>query len=350
MYENTQADAADTADPGQGKLEGIGQTLAEGDRSQQLATENHPSNAEPQPADQPEDEPASVQIVDEDKLVAGIDTDEASSDVNDELTSAQYVDREHLPNDKDDEGDEAGLTPSLSDDVTRENIDPGASSSIDDDECFAPAVSTLQPEGTHKPRFRIKSGQPAYVPGRMSRPNQDETCLYQSDFRSAMSEHNQEYALYIQHTAFKKVQEHIGWGRDTSVNQVEQGGILLGDAFVDEEDRVFGIVNDAVAGELAQGSAAYLEISHESWKDMFDRVDRLRQNRDGAHILGWYHTHPRLLDVFMSGTDRNTQGRLFGMDWQFAIVLNPQRRIWRVFRGSSVQECRGCVGNVSVVS
>lgn len=45
----------------------------------------------------------------------------------------------------------------------------------------------------------------------------------------------------------------------------------------------------------------------------------------------------------MSGTDRTTQQRLFGNDWQFAIVLNPHKKIWRAFYGANSSGCRGYV-------
>jgi hypothetical protein len=34
---------------------------------------------------------------------------------------------------------------------------------------------------------------------------------------------------------------------------------------------------------------------------------------------------------------------MFGNDWHFAVVLNPQRRVWRVFHGKAAIECPGHV-------
>jgi hypothetical protein len=43
----------------------------------------------------------------------------------------------------------------------------------------------------------------------------------------------------------------------------------------------------------------------------------------------------------MSGTDLNTQQKMFSKNWQFAIVLNPQKQTWRAFRGADARECHG---------
>ena len=60
-------------------------------------------------------------------------------------------------------------------------------------------------------------------------------------------------------------------------------------------------------------------------------------------VVGWYHTHPNGLDVFMSGTDRDTQRALFPGAAQFALVLNPHRRLWRAFRGADSDPCHAAV-------
>ena len=59
----------------------------------------------------------------------------------------------------------------------------------------------------------------------------------------------------------------------------------------------------------------------------------------GLQVIGWYHTHPGGLSVFMSGTDRATQRRHFSADWHFALVLNPHRQSIRAFHGPECLEC-----------
>jgi len=76
---------------------------------------------------------------------------------------------------------------------------------------------------------------------------------------------------------------------------------------------------------------------------MIDMVDvYLEENPDkSVQIIGWYHTHPRNLGVFMSHTDINTQKLHFNKNWHYAIVLNPQKKIWKAFYGEQAHECLG---------
>jgi len=161
-----------------------------------------------------------------------------------------------------------------------------------------------------------------------------------SDFRGSYEERR----LYISPKARSKIFRHISWGDSATANQVEQGGILVGRSYRDEKTGViYGVVEDAISGDLATGSSAYLEMGHSTWKKMIDEFDNIMySNSIGSfQIIGWYHTHPNRLDVFMSGTDKGTQSRFFSHDWQFAIVLNPHRKIWRAFNGKDAKECRG---------
>jgi proteasome lid subunit RPN8/RPN11 len=152
------------------------------------------------------------------------------------------------------------------------------------------------------------------------------------------------HKLYLKQEAMHQIARHIGWGEETAFNQVEQGGILLGQVFKDSEAGLtYGVVHRAVAGASAKGSSAYLEMTHETWKEMLDSVNKIlvAEPEEALQIIGWYHTHPNHLSVFMSTTDQATQRRLFAYDWQFAMVLNPQKTIWRAFFGGDAQECPG---------
>jgi proteasome lid subunit RPN8/RPN11 len=192
-------------------------------------------------------------------------------------------------------------------------------------------------------KFEIKDFKPPYSPAETKKTrmpivndlnSQHRQYRYREDF-------SRDYELYLTMNAFCEIKQHIGWGKRTDENRVEQGGILLGHAFRDSEKNLtYAIAEQAIPGMLAIGNAAYLEVTHETWKEMLDDVDRLGAQ---LQVIGWYHTHPNNLDVFMSGTDRATQERLFGNDWQFAIVLNPHKKIWRAFYGANSCECRGHV-------
>jgi proteasome lid subunit RPN8/RPN11 len=153
-----------------------------------------------------------------------------------------------------------------------------------------------------------------------------------------------ENEIYISQKAKETIFNHISWGKDTKRNSVEQGGLLIGYASTDRESKVINAyAKEAIPAFTAKGSMAYLEFDHGTWKSMMDTIDIINDNHQGDdyQIIGWYHTHPGRLSVFMSGTDLNTQRKMFYKDWQFAIVLNPQKQVWRAFNGKEAKECKG---------
>jgi proteasome lid subunit RPN8/RPN11 len=151
--------------------------------------------------------------------------------------------------------------------------------------------------------------------------------------------------IFITPTAREQIFSHIRWGNlHATETRSEQGGLLLGKVYFDKEAGYhYGMVERGIPGRSAQGSATYLEMTHETWIEMIENVDQVLSGEEhqDLQVIGWYHTHPNELDVFMSGTDQNTQRNHFNQDWHFAIVLNPQRRIWKAFSGAQALECSG---------
>jgi proteasome lid subunit RPN8/RPN11 len=150
--------------------------------------------------------------------------------------------------------------------------------------------------------------------------------------------------IYLGTDAWDIIAAHIGWGEDATYNAVELGGLLLGRAYIDEHTGlIYGIAELAIIAYSARGSMAYVKFSHQTWKEMMEEIDETTKHEQWAdlQVIGWYHTHPGNLSVFMSGTDLNTQQKMFSKNWQFAIVLNPQKQTWRAFRGADARECHG---------
>lgn len=192
-------------------------------------------------------------------------------------------------------------------------------------------------------KFEITNADPPYKPVKLPEPDFKVLTGSSSDFQPGCST---DHKLFITKRAMGSLSKHIGWGETTEFNRVEQGGILLGEVFQDENTGItFGVVEEIIPAQTARGSSTYLEMSHETWKDMLDAVDLMLEkgSRPNLHIIGWYHTHPNNLSVFMSGTDMGTQSRFFFHDWQFAVVVNPQQRVWRAFYGREARECKGFV-------
>lgn len=195
--------------------------------------------------------------------------------------------------------------------------------------------------------FRIVSVSPQYVPEAGVLP--DENCMF-VEFNSRFQEQQSgDHSILLRENVWTNdIGEHIGWGRRTSENYNEQGGILLGRVFFDEKatQQIFGIVEKAVPARAAEGSPAYLSMNHQSWHEMLAEMDGMNDDADPEkklQVIGWYHTHPNELSVFMSGTDRRTQRLFFPHDWQFAIVLNPHRKYWKAFYGAQAIECPGFI-------
>lgn len=149
--------------------------------------------------------------------------------------------------------------------------------------------------------------------------------------------------LLLTEAAQKSILEFISWNRVTRNNRVEQGGLLVGTAYRDESrDLIFGVVENALLGRSAGGSASYLTMYHTTWKEMLEdfeiEVSRGAYSSE-AHVIGWFHTHPNRLDVFMSGTDMNTQRSMFYRPWNFSLVINPHRRLVGAYVGPTAIPC-----------
>lgn len=196
-----------------------------------------------------------------------------------------------------------------------------------------------------KPSFAIKDISKPFEPQEQSfiifRANTeiDDKFTAQSE-RNA----NKNYHLYLTASSCAEIWKHITYGEHTHFNKVEQGGLMLGDIYKDSNENViYAIVKKTIKAKETKSSRTHLEMNHEVWQNMMKEIDEeiKRGAGDDLRIIGWYHTHPNDLDVFMSQTDYETQKRFFKEDWQFAVVINPHRKIWKVFHGENCRECLG---------
>ena len=149
-------------------------------------------------------------------------------------------------------------------------------------------------------------------------------------------------------SAARQQMEIIGWQRnDFPENRREQGGLLLG-RYLRNPD---GSKLRAEVTEVLQAQTECRFCDYIEWSAMeefrmqqvfFDRKEQLAAADPAAaedfSILGWWHTHPNSLPVFMSSTDLKTQElRCFYSD-RYAVVLNPHRGIWKAFLGKEARE------------
>lgn len=137
--------------------------------------------------------------------------------------------------------------------------------------------------------------------------------------------------------AEKTIKEYIGWNATTCENVREQGGLMIGKPF-EVGGQPVSVVEDVIPGKSTRSDAAYLELDHGAWAEMLAIFDEKYQERD-LYVVGWFHTHPNSLPVFMSGTDRSTQTSFFAQKWHFAVVLNPHRRLIGCFHSCNADKC-----------
>lgn len=153
-----------------------------------------------------------------------------------------------------------------------------------------------------------------------------------------------DYILYILPNAAEDIFSYIDWGEVSAKNRVEQGGIIVGRHFRDEKKNIsYSLAERAVPAYGANGSMGFLDMRKEDWEQMHEDLDRMnvaKLEEKKYIILGWFHTHPNSLDVFMSGTDMYTQRNYFADDNCMALVFNPHRRIWKCFRKAECCDCK----------
>lgn len=161
-------------------------------------------------------------------------------------------------------------------------------------------------------------------------------------FSSNADEH---WRLYVLPDAAEQILSYIHWGTKHVKNLVEQGGFLLGRYFRDEEKKVtVCLVEQAVPAVQASGTAGYLVMQKADLlaaHGEMDKGNRGRPENQRLRMVGWFHTHPNSLDVFMSGTDRSTQSSMFAGENAVSIVFNPQRKLWKCFRSDRCQDVKG---------
>lgn len=129
--------------------------------------------------------------------------------------------------------------------------------------------------------------------------------------------------VFFSQEAWQSMQDHARNRLDC-----EQGGVLVGQAFVDTSGFHYLSVEAALPAIGAEASPTHLRFSSESWESICNTY-RLQSHQT---FVGWYHTHPGL-GVFMSGTDKRTQSLFFNQDWHVAIVLDPKRGTIGFFYG-----------------
>lgn len=149
--------------------------------------------------------------------------------------------------------------------------------------------------------------------------------------------------LFFERAIMKKLTDTIQWGLPSQENRPEEGGLLLGQPFQTKAKTYFAIVKEIVKANTSDAGPTHLVFNQHVWQQLQEDADRLIARDLDLQTIGWYHTHPNQLSLEFSHTDRKTQKEHFNQDWMFAVVLNPDRKIWAVYQGENAQSCIGSV-------
>lgn len=148
--------------------------------------------------------------------------------------------------------------------------------------------------------------------------------------------------------ATRRQLEIVGWLRTNFPrNHKEQGGWLIGRYLRDATGfPIQAEVTHVLEAETECRYPGYIEWSAleeiRLQQEFFDMKEELASTDPKAAedlcVIGWWHTHPNDLPVFMSGTDMETQRLKYFKPEKYAVVLNPHKGIWRAFAGVDARE------------
>lgn len=199
-------------------------------------------------------------------------------------------------------------------------------------------------QGDNSQRSGIQKDQPLFEPkiviNRKSeyKPEKLDEAFYFGN-KEPNPQNDERHYLILEKYAFKKLIDFLDWGTNTERNRVEQGGVLLGHiAYYNKE--IYCIVNDVLLANTI-GSPVFVEFTSEMWACMQNELVEINSTinkNEQLVIVGWFHTHPNELSVFMSGTDMRTQQLNFSEEWQVSLVMNPHMNKYRVFFGAKATE------------
>lgn len=184
--------------------------------------------------------------------------------------------------------------------------------------------------------FKITKKTPSYIPKKA-----EIMPFWESFFENNLKQYFQEKpildAIFLHKEAFEIIKNHIGFGNDTEDNQVEQGGLLFGEV-IEYQNKFIGIVNYALAAKTAEGSMRHLHFNHATWHSLLERQENIEEVESKKQLIGWYHTHPKHLEVYFSHVDKENHLTFFDKNWHFGLVLNPQRKEIKCFLGNNFEE------------
>lgn len=140
-----------------------------------------------------------------------------------------------------------------------------------------------------------------------------------------------EAGIFIYRTAYQTLRQHL-----KSDVTVEQGGLLLGQAFHDpDRNAYFLLIEQALPARGGLETEVSFSYTEAAWEHLTPHLQRMGANRS---LLGSYHSHPGM-GVFLSRTDLETQAEVFPHPWQIALVMDPIADKTGFFLGKTGHPC-----------
>jgi len=148
---------------------------------------------------------------------------------------------------------------------------------------------------------------PGYIPFRYAR-------YWRSDVEAAET-HQPGVTVFLTQKAYVRANVHA-----QSDLENEVGGWLIG---VRRADQLTGeeyiIIERCLPAPFTRQGSAYLTFTQDSQVALFDMMEEKYPEK---HLLGWYHTHPKM-GVFLSSYDLFLHNNFFPHPWQVALVIEP---------------------------
>jgi proteasome lid subunit RPN8/RPN11 len=125
--------------------------------------------------------------------------------------------------------------------------------------------------------------------------------------------------MFISADAAKKMLDHC----QKHGTEKEVMGLILGETFKND-DKLYSIAKEIATSDL---DASKVHVKFKSFEKLFQHLDKLSYD---YQIIGWYHSHPNY-SSYMSGTDVDTQERMFKQPYQRAVVIDPIKYDMKAF-------------------
>jgi len=147
---------------------------------------------------------------------------------------------------------------------------------------------------------------------------------------------NESFQTYINKDALAEIFSHAIKGYESHRGEI--AGALFGNVYRTFDNRITFVEVNSIVPARTISTYTSVTIPESEWSRINDILESDPRYRSRCTVVGWYHSHPGF-GIFMSETDRHTHVSYFNLDWQIAIVVDPNNVDIGCFYGQNVQPC-----------